>query len=412
MYLNVIEVESALSLALLPPFTAFTQLLELPNLTWNGRLCHAIKIGNQSVEPRKGVFFLGGVHAREWGSSDILINLVEQIADAYSNKASLNFGSKTFSPGDIQAIVNSLDVIVFPQANPDGRNYSMTGDALWRKNLRTEAPNSAACAGVDINRNYDFLWNYPEYFDPNAGVVNSKDPCNYEIYIGDAAFSEPETQNVKWIFDSFPNIGFFVDLHSWGNKIMYTWGDDPDQSTDPNMNFQNPAFNASRGDGAYKEYIPANDLQTAQSLATAMNDAIEAYRGTSYRIEQLYDLYRTAGSSADYAYSRHFVNPAQANIISYGLEWGFEFQPDYGEMAEIIQEVTSGLLALCLEVADPCWRQRHQTEELISKIEDLEETKRELPPPARAVIDAQIGELRVELFFAEQQLRDCRQLHA
>src|SRR5262249_45289862 len=271
------------------------------NVTWEGRQCHAIKIGNEEVEPRKGVFFLGCVHAREWGSADILINFVEQLERAYFNQEGLSFGSRTFSPGDMQAIVNSLDIIVFPQANPDGRNESQTGDSQWRKNRRTEAPNSATpatCIGVDINRNYDFLWNYPDYFSPNVGVRNSTDPCDYQIYIGAAAFSEPETQNIKWIFDNFPNIGFFMDLHSFGNRILCTWGDDFNQSTDPSMNFQNPAFNAVRGDYFdYKEYAPANDLQAAQSLATTFHDGIQAYRGTSFRIEQIYSLYPVAGDS-------------------------------------------------------------------------------------------------------------------
>src|SRR5262249_1968193 len=236
-----------------------------------------------------------------------------------------------------------------------------------------------------------FLWNYPDYFSPNVGVRNSTDPCDYQIYIGAAAFSEPETQNIKWIFDNFPNIGFFMDLHSFGNRILCTWGDDFNQSTDPSMNFQNPAFNAVRGDYFdYKEYAPANDLQAAQSLATTFHDGIQAYRGTSFRIEQIYSLYPVAGDSADYAYSRHFVNPSQANIISYGVEWGYSdrsnddpFHPGYDEMAEIIQEVTSGLLAFCLEVADPCWRPRNQVEALTGQIDDLEEVLRELPPPDR-----------------------------
>src|SRR5262249_1206461 len=110
----------------------------------------------------------------------------------------------------------------------------------------------------------------------------------------------------------------------------------------------------------------------------------------------------------------------QANIISYGVEWGYSdrsnddpFHPGYDEMAEIIQEVTSGLLAFCLEVADPCWRPRNQVEALTGQIDDLEEVLRELPPPERpptriAAIERQIAEKRRELFAAEQQLQECR----
>src|SRR5579864_5046699 len=100
-YLNVTEVESALSVATSAPFTAFTQLITLPNLTWEGRQCHAIKIANGSGAGRPGVYFLGGVHAREWGSCDILINFVEQLEQAYQNNSGLTFGARTFSADDM-----------------------------------------------------------------------------------------------------------------------------------------------------------------------------------------------------------------------------------------------------------------------------------------------------------------------
>jgi murein tripeptide amidase MpaA len=354
-YLNVTEVESALSVAASAPYAAFTQLITLPNSTWEGRQCHAIKIANGGGSNRPGVYFLGGIHSREWGSADILINFVEQLEQAFQNGTGLAFGGRTFSADDIQTIVNTLDIIVFPQANPDGRNYSMTMDAMWRKNRRTQPPNSnsGSCVGVDVNRNYDFLWDFPTYFNvPASGIEDSTNPCDYQLYNGPSAFSEPESGNAKWIFDNFPNVGFFVDLHSYGEDILYSWGDDEDQTSDPNMNFRNPAFDGTRGvaGDAYKEYIPANDLSTALDLANTFHDGIQAFRGTNYTVKPGFNLYPTAGTSDDYAYSRHFVDASKANVISYTLEWGTEFQPPYSEMQNIIQEITCGLIAFCLRV--------------------------------------------------------------
>ncbi len=91
-YLNVNEVESALSVATAAPFSGFTQLITLPNATSELRQCHAIKIGSGSNPGRPGVFLLGGVHAREWGSADILINLVELVEQAYQTGAGITFG--------------------------------------------------------------------------------------------------------------------------------------------------------------------------------------------------------------------------------------------------------------------------------------------------------------------------------
>jgi hypothetical protein len=248
-YLNITEVESALNVATSAPYTGFTQLVTLPNLTWEGRQCHAIKIASGSGPSRPAVYLLGGIHSREWGSADILIKFVEQLEQAYHTNTGLTFGTRSFSAADIQTIVGTLDIIVFPQANPDGRNYSMNTEALWRKNRRTAAPNSGsgACVGVDVNRNYDFLWNFPQTFSTAAGIEDSTNPCDYQLYDGPSAFSEPESRNAKWVFDNFENVAFFVDLHSFGEDLLYSWGDDEDQSSDPTMNFRNPAWDGQRG---------------------------------------------------------------------------------------------------------------------------------------------------------------------
>ncbi|HTC95083.1 MAG TPA: M14 family metallopeptidase [Terriglobales bacterium] len=360
-YLNINEVESALTVATSAPYTGFTQLIPLPNLTWEGRQCNAIKIANGSDPGRPGVYFLGGIHSREWGSADILINFIEQLEQAYQNGTGITLGGKTFSASDIKTIVDNLDIYVFPQANPDGRNYSMNTEALWRKNRRTAAPNSnsGSCVGVDLNRNYDFLWDFQTLFAPTSTVSCSANPCDYQVYHGPNAFSEPETLNVKWVYDNFPNIGYFIDLHSFGPDILYSWGDDDNQETDPSMNFLNPAYNSVRGildssgdpgAAAYREYIPSGELAPRVDLANTFAAAIQAVRGTSYLVEQSVGLYPTAGASDDYSYSRHIADGSKHNVMAYTLEWGTEFQPPYSEMQNIIQEITSGLLAFCLWV--------------------------------------------------------------
>jgi subtilisin family serine protease/murein tripeptide amidase MpaA len=361
-YLNVEEVESALSVATSAPYTAFTQLIKLPNLTWEGRQCHAIKIGKGNNPGRPGVYFIGGVHAREWGSADILITFVEKLEQAYLTGTGLTLGTSKFSANDIQTIVNTFDIIIFPQVNPDGRNYSMTVDPMWRKNRRTQAPNSSSCdccIGVDINRNYDFLWDFPKYFSHVAPVQTSTEPCDYQVYNGSSAFSEPETKNVRWIFDNFPNIRFFIDLHSFSKDILYGWGDDDIQTTDQNMNFQNPTDDGLRGitdssglPGAseYKEYMPADDLSFAIDLANTFRDGIKKVRGTTYTVKPSVNLYPTSGASDDYAYSRNLVDSSKEKVLPFVLEWGEEFQPPFSEMQNIISEITSGLLAFCLEI--------------------------------------------------------------
>lgn len=355
MYLNVDEVESALQVAAGPANAAFTQLVALPNPTWENRQCHAIKIGNGSGPGRVGVYFLGGVHAREWGSPDILINFVEKVCDAYRTGTGLAIGGAFFGPDAIQAIVNKLDIIVFPQVNPDGRAFSMSTDAGWRKNRRPAPAAHPSCPGVDINRNFNFLWNFPTLFSPSAPVRSSTNPCD-EIYIGPSPASEPETTNAVAILDMFPSIRFFIDLHSYGEDILYSWGDDENQTSDTSMRFNNAAFDGSRGvaGDSYREFIPTADQLQAQRLANAMAGAIRDVRGRTYLVEPSFQLYPTSGTSDDYSFSRHVVDATKGKVISYTIEWGSgsnptPFHPPFAEMQQIIDEITAGLIEFCVE---------------------------------------------------------------
>lgn len=358
-YLNVAEVEAAIAALAQAPNDDFARLIPLPNETWEQRACHALKIGGGAAGPgRPGIYLLGGVHAREWGSPDILVNFSQQLTDAYRRHTGITLGNQSFPSADVRAIVETKAVYVFPQANPDGRHHSMTKAPMWRKNRRPAPAGHPAtkCAGVDLNRNYDFLWNFPKYFAPASPIANSTDPCDPETYIGPAAASEPETKNVVWMFDHHPEIRYFIDLHSFSEDILYAWGDDDDQSTTPAMNFRNPAFDGKRGmakDATYREYLNAVDRTTLVNLANTMRAAITNVRGRTYTVEQSMNLYPTAGTSDDYAYARHLVDPGKPKVYAYTIEWGSRdnptpFHPPYPEMRQIIAEITAALLAFCL----------------------------------------------------------------
>ncbi len=359
-YLTVDDIETSLATAAAGPNAGFTQLIKLPNKTWEGRDCHAIRIGQGNQAGRPGIFFLGGIHAREWGSPDILINFVEQLCEAFRTQGGITIGGMNVTAAQVQDLVNRKDIYVFPQANPDGRHYSMTVAPDWRKNRRPAPAGSSNpdCVGVDLNRNHDFLWKYTTYFSPNAPIANSTDPCDPEVYIGPAAVSEPETKNVVWLFDTFSTIRYFIDVHSYSEDILYSWGDDDDQSQKPQMNFLNAAFDGKRGvanDTGYREYIPSADKTAAVKLARQMRSAIQAVRGRNYTVMQSMSLYPTAGTSDDYAYSRHLANPSKPKIFSYTIEWGSgdnetPFHPPYTEMKQIIREITAALLEFCVRV--------------------------------------------------------------
>lgn len=273
---------------------------------------------------------------------DLLVGWALDLCEAYTANTGLTYGSKVFDASTIQLVVDALDIIVFPLVNPDGRVHvqSPAGDPWWRKN-RNPNPGQP-CKGVDVNRNYEFLW--------SSGIGTSAFACS-DVFKGAAAFSEPETRNVRSLLQNYPNVDCMIDVHSYSELVLYPWGDDENQSVDPAMNFQNPAFNGLRGsvgDALYKEYIPASDADWFQSTGERVRDAIAAVRGRVYTFEQSIYLYPTTGTAHDYAYSRHMANMDTHRVYAYTLETGREFQPSDAEAQSIMAEVSSGLTEFCI----------------------------------------------------------------
>ena len=98
--------------------------------------------------------------------------------------------------------------------------------------------------------------------------------------------------------------------------------------------------------------IPGPGRCGGMYTATTMASAIALVRGRRYQVKQSVGLYPTAGSSDDYAYSRHFADGSKKKLIAYTIEWGRSrastpFHPPYPEMRQVMREVSAGLLALC-----------------------------------------------------------------
>ena len=366
-YLNVAEVESALQVVG-ARHPGFTELVTLPHRTWDNRVCRAVRVAADLATARPTVVLFSGVHAREWGGPDILVSFLERLTAAAAAGAGIALPGYAVSAADVERIVTGLDVVVFPQVNPDGRAYSMRpdGNELWRTNRRP-----SPVGGVDVNRNYDWLWNFRRHFDPRAlarGEVSVSDAPGQDTYHGPAAFSEPETRNVAWLVDRYPTTRFFVDVHSFSELILYPWGDDDNQSTEPAQNFGNPAFDRRRGLLAqnghpdarrYGEYLDPAHRRHLIEIGERMREAVASVNGRRYTVQQGAQLYGTSGTSDDWTFARHILTPARPVIYPYTIEFGRErpdvaasFHPPYAEMEKIIDEVVAGLLEMSLAGLD------------------------------------------------------------
>jgi murein tripeptide amidase MpaA len=360
------------------------ELIELPNKTWEKRTSTAIRIHTNTRTDKPAVMFIGGVHAREWGTSDICIHFISKLIESYTSNTQLKYGNKTFTANQIKTILENIDIIVFPLVNPDGRAYSQKADnpddpntneiesVWWRKNRNPNRvpnpqlldPERHKSAGVDLNRNYGFLW--------ETGIGTEEDGKSIsEVYKGPQPFSEPESKNVKYLIDKYKNIKCFVDIHCHVGSLLMSWGHDDLQCFYPEQNYRNPEFDGERGTvcgdlkpDIYKEYMHPDDVQKLAKYAKSMSDALYAVRERRYIEEPAVGLYPTSGSSQDYAFSQRDPNDEnKTRIFAYTIEFGASarhrqhrdedtFIPEYNVMKNIMNDIGSALTGLCFALAN------------------------------------------------------------
>jgi murein tripeptide amidase MpaA len=312
MYRTVAQLDN-LTAALAGWFPGYFTRFRLPNDSIQGRPVYALRMrAGGGEDERRGVLLVGGTHARELMNPDAIVELAVDLLVSHYNGSDIVYEKRTWAANDIRVLVESLDLWMLPCLNPDGREYVMTTDDMWRKNRRNN-PRSD-CDGVDLNRNLDILW----------GVTNgaSCNPCA-DIFCGRSAFSEPETKNVKHLLDTY-RIDCFADVHSYSELILHPWGHAVTQTTDTTQRFTGlPSGTcAPIGVRGYQEYMPPRDLLRFETVGDRIVQAIHDVRGRSYTRQAGIDLYATTGTHSDYVYSRHIADPSLRKTYGYTFETG------------------------------------------------------------------------------------------
>ena len=274
-----------------------------------------MRIGKKRDGKKVGVFLYCQQHAREWATPLTCLETAEQLLSNYGiDKAT-------------RKLVDELDIFILPSSNPDGAHYSMHNFSQQRRNMtnhcviggkETDDPTAATfwtgavnpatgtpytttdsaarnAWGVDLNRNNTFA----TFFD---GYIGASSSCTSDVYAGPAEASEPEIKNELWIADTFKNIKFSNNIHSFGGYFMWAPG----------------AYLPDRGEG---EAVHANiGVEKYFFLAgDQILNRIKEVRNTAILPERtgpIADvLYSAAGNSAD----EHWYN---RNVIAYSFETG------------------------------------------------------------------------------------------
>lgn len=169
----------------------------------------AMKISDnpQIREDEPSILFNGIHHPAEVIGPEICLYLISDLVTKY--------GTDSF----ITSAINSSQIWIVPMVNPDGNYIVHAGfDTMWRKNCRDNNQNGIwdYNDGVNLNRNYDFLWS-------SGGNTN---PADRE-YRGPYPFSENETQAIR---DLALREKFIFDIcyhssreQSEGEAVYYPW---------------------------------------------------------------------------------------------------------------------------------------------------------------------------------------------
>ncbi|CAK1550462.1 unnamed protein product [Leptosia nina] len=264
-------------------------------LSYEGKQIKYVRISTTRFEVlyKPVIFIDAAVHAREWVTPPVALYLIHKLVVDVTDKD----------------LVENIDWIILPMANPDGYDYSMKEDRMWRKTRSKAHKGSEECPGVDGNRNFD------HYFGTREG---SLDPCSI-IYEGPTPFSEPEIRIIRdAILTHLDRIRLYISAHSFGSMFLYAWGNNGT--------------------------LPSNGLML-QVAGVQMAEAIDKLKlpsAKSYIVgNAAQTLYYTTGTSRDW--TRAVGIPFTYTLELPGYTYNFLVPPQY--VKQIVTETYAGLAA-------------------------------------------------------------------
>ncbi len=168
--------------------------------------CLKLSDNPDAEEDEPNVYFAGGIHARETISVEVTMHVLTWLLE--------NYGIDS----DATNWIDNNQIWVIPVINPDGYEVAVQEwHAYHRKNMRDNdgdgAPDFSTTDGVDLNRNFGYVWG------PNG---TSSNPSN-SLYNGPFAWSEIETVYMREMIQARRFWGG-ITYHSYGEWVIYPLG--------------------------------------------------------------------------------------------------------------------------------------------------------------------------------------------
>lgn len=175
---------------------------------------------------------------------------------------------------EVQFLVDNTEMFFVPCINPDGylRNEATdpNGGGMHRKNM---APVGTSNPGVDLNRNYSYGWG-------TTGVSFNQ---NNDTYPGSGAFSEPETQAMQYLVETYGFISAF-NAHTYGNDLLHPIGTTAAEYADHHDYFEDltwhmashNGYTAMKSSGLYPASGDSDDYEYKVDIGVGMKDTIFA----------------------------------------------------------------------------------------------------------------------------------------
>jgi len=180
------------------------------------RPIYVVKVSSSAGgENKPSIWIDGGIHAREWVAVSSVTYMLNKLVTGYESDAK------------IKNLVDKATWYISPVLNVDGYLYSHTTDRSWRKNRRpAECDGPKCCAGVDLNRNFNYSFGGAGRTEEAAGTA-AKFPvsCQY-TYRGPEAFSEPESIAIRdFVLKHAANMKAFISIHAYSQMWFYPFAD-------------------------------------------------------------------------------------------------------------------------------------------------------------------------------------------